>query len=211
MVGEELPAPDPELQLFVNRNFSTTTRNRSGGRQHFWALTICAHCRRWAPTTKVFACCQMGAHHREVVLVDVKGARESVGILCPNSEQLVQKTTRVLPPVKGLELGTIVDLDPDSTVKVDDRVTFVVSCEDCAGLSLGHCIDKGHVQLVGFSWVATCTGGVSLCVLKNVSAVCCSLLTLLVVFLAVGLDHWVALRPRPSLLDISLRGLPRVP
>lgn len=93
----------------------------------------------------------MGAHHREVVLVDVDGARESVGVLCPASEQLVQKTTRVLPPVKGLELGAIVDLDPDSTVKVDDRVTFVVSCQECAGLSLGHCIDKGHVQLVGAS------------------------------------------------------------
>lgn len=92
----------------------------------------------------------MGAHHREVVLVDAKGARESVGVLCPASEQLVQKTTRVLPPdVKGLELGTIVDLDPDSTVRVDDRVTFAVSCLECAGLSLGHCIDKGHAQLVG--------------------------------------------------------------
>lgn len=92
----------------------------------------------------------MKAHHREVVLVDRKGARESVGILRPASEQLLRKTTRVLPPVKGLELGTIVDLDPDNTVKVDDRVTFVVSCEECAGLSLGHCMEKGHAQLVGF-------------------------------------------------------------
>lgn len=150
MAGPALPAPDPELQLFVKRNLSTTTRSLSGGRQYFWALSICAHCRRWAPTTKVFACCQMGAHHREVVLVDVQGARESVGILCPASEQLVQKTTRALPPVQGLELGTIVDLDPDSRVKVDDRVTFVVSCEECAGLSLGHCIDRGHILLVGF-------------------------------------------------------------
>lgn len=149
MVGAALAAPDSELQQFVNRNLSTTSRSRSGGRQYFWALSICAHCRRWAPTTKVFACCQMGAHHREVVLVDVQGARESVGILCPASEQLVQKT-RVLPPVRGLELGTIVDLDPDSTCEVDDRVTFVVSCEECAGLSLGHCMERGHVQLVGF-------------------------------------------------------------
>lgn len=150
MVGAALTAPDSELQQFVNRNLSTTTRKGSGGRQYFWAISICAHCRRWSPTTNVFACCQMGAHHREVVLVDAQGARESVGILCPASEQLIQKTTRVLPPMKGLELGTIVDLDPDSTVKVDDRVTFVVSCQECAGLSLGHCLDRGHVQLVSF-------------------------------------------------------------
>lgn len=148
MGGPPLAGPDSELKLFISRNLSATTRKPS--RQLFWALSICAHCRRWAPSTKVFACCQMRAHHREVVLVDVQGARESVGILCPSSEQLVQRTSGVLPPLEGLQEGTFVDLDPDSTVMVDDRVTFVVSCEECAGLSLGHCIDRGHVQLVGF-------------------------------------------------------------
>ncbi len=139
---------DSELQQFVNRNLSTDRVRRSSTRQ-YWALTICAHCRRWAPTTKVLACCQMGAHHREVMLVDARGARESIGVLTPASEQLVHRTTHVLPAARGqLRLGTIVDLDPDSTVKVDERVTFIVSCEDCAGLSLGECIDKGHTQLV---------------------------------------------------------------
>ena len=145
---------DSELQQFVNRNLSTNRARKSGARQHYWALTICAHCRRWAPATKVLACCKMGAHHREVKLVDARGARESIGIMCPASEQLVHKTTRALPTTsssadgKKLELGTIVDLDPDSRVKVDERVTFIVSCEECAGLSLGECIDKGHNQLV---------------------------------------------------------------
>ena len=146
---------DSELQQFVNRNLSTNRARKSGARHHYWALTICAHCRRWAPATKVLACCKMGAHHREVKLVDARGARESIGIMCPASEQLVHKTTRALPTTssssadgKKLELGTIVDLDPDSRVKVDERVTFIVSCEECAGLSLGECIDKGHNQLV---------------------------------------------------------------
>jgi len=142
---------DSELQQFVNRNLSTNRARRSSTRQYYWGLTICAHCRRWAPTTKVLACCQMGAHHREVKLVDARGARQSIGVLTPASEQLVHRTTHVLPASRGkLRLGTIVDLDPDSTVKVDERVTFIVGCEECAGLSLGECIDKGHNQLVSF-------------------------------------------------------------
>lgn len=134
-----------ENQLFVNRNLSTLGR-KSAQRRHFWAMSICGHCRCHAPTTKVFTCYGMKAHHREVVSVDAQGARESVGILSPRSEQLMLKK-HVLP--EAPQAGTVVDLDPNSTVEPDDKVTFLLSCEGCAGLPLGECINKrGHVQQV---------------------------------------------------------------
>lgn len=142
-----------ENQLFVNRNLSTLGR-KSAQRRHFWAMSICGHCRGHAPTTKVFTCYRMRAHHREVVSVDAQGARESVGILSPASEQLMHKN-HVLPVTQ--QLGTIVDLDPNSTVEADDKVTFLVSCEECAGLPLRECIEKeGHVQQVCSYFVCMC-------------------------------------------------------
>lgn len=138
-------ADTSENQQFVNRNLSTLGR-KSGQRPHFWAMSICGHCRCHAPTTKVFTCYGMKAHHREVVSVDAQGARESVGILSPGSELLMLKD-HALPA--SPQAGTVVDLDPNSKVEPDDKVTFLVSCEECAGLPLGECINKaGHVQQV---------------------------------------------------------------
>lgn len=145
-----------ENQLFVNRNLSTLGR-KSAQRRHFWAMSICSHCRCHAPSTKVFTCYRMKAHHREVVSVDAQGARESVGVVSPDSEQLLLKH-RVLPVEH--RAGMIVDLDPNSSVEADDKVTFLVSCEECAGLPLGECVEKGgHIQQVcpGGMMVCTCT------------------------------------------------------
>lgn len=141
----EVAAGASENQLFLNRNLSTLGR-KSAQRRQFWAMSICGHCRCHAPATNVFTCYRMKAHHREVLSVDAQGARESVGILSPDSEQLMIKNN-VLPGAH--QAGTFVDLDPNSTVEADDNVTFLVSCEGCAGLPLGECIDKGgHMQQV---------------------------------------------------------------
>ena len=87
----------------------------------------------------MFACYGKLAHHREVVLVDGHGARESVGVLCDGQDG-------VPSPAEGA-LGTIEDLDLKYVA--DRRVRCMVSCELCAGLPLGGCIDRGHQQQVG--------------------------------------------------------------
>ncbi|CAM9626658.1 unnamed protein product [Ectocarpus sp. 12 AP-2014] len=107
-------------------------------------MAPCSFCRsqRVASSNGVFACYKMNAHHREVELVDTEGARDGVGILSARSE--LQKN-HVLPK-QTERLGTFGDLDPDSTLNSGDGVTFIVSCDECAGFSLGLCIDKGHCQ-----------------------------------------------------------------
>ncbi|CAM9700181.1 unnamed protein product [Ectocarpus sp. 4 AP-2014] len=107
-------------------------------------MAPCSFCRsqRVASSNGVFACYKMNAHHREVELVDAEGARDGVGILSARSE--LQKN-HVLPK-QTERLGTFGDLDPDSTLNSGDGVTFIVSCDECAGFSLGLCIDKGHCQ-----------------------------------------------------------------
>ncbi|CAM9254712.1 unnamed protein product [Ectocarpus sp. 6 AP-2014] len=107
-------------------------------------MVPCSFCRsqRVASSNGVFACYKMNAHHREVELVDAEGARDGVGILSARSE--LQKN-HVLPK-QTERLGTFGDLDPDSTLNSGDGVTFIVSCDECAGFSLGLCIDKGHCQ-----------------------------------------------------------------
>lgn len=130
------PAPLEHRKLVELDEKSGTLQN---SRRNYWALTICAHCRDYTSSTCVFACYGKLAHHREVVLVDGHGARESVGVLCDGQQG-------VPSPAEGV-LGTIEDLDLEYVV--DRRVKCMVSCELCAGLPLGGCIDRGHQQQVG--------------------------------------------------------------
>ncbi|CAN0111164.1 unnamed protein product, partial [Hapterophycus canaliculatus] len=106
----------------------------------------CKHCRDFSTSTGVFACYGTKAHHREVVLVDAEGARDSVGILSSGSEHRLIENN-ILPAGKQEE-GKIVDLDPDSSLQADDDIYCVISCEQCAGFPLGYCIDEGHIQQV---------------------------------------------------------------
>ncbi|CAN0259788.1 unnamed protein product, partial [Ectocarpus sp. 8 AP-2014] len=122
-----------------------SSSSRSNGSAHrWWRMAPCSFCRsqRVASSNGVFACYKMNAHHREVELVDAEGARDGVGILSARSE--LQKN-HVLPK-QTERLGTFGDLDPDSTLNSGDGVTFIVSCDECVGFSLGLCIDKGHCQ-----------------------------------------------------------------
>ncbi|CAM9158585.1 unnamed protein product [Ectocarpus sp. 12 AP-2014] len=123
---------------------SSSSISSNGSAQRWWRMAPCSFCRsqRVANSNEVFACYKMNAHHREVELVDAEGARDGVGILSARSE--LQKN-HVLPK-QTERLGTFGDLDPDSTLNSGDGVTFIVSCDECAGFSLGLCIDKGHCQ-----------------------------------------------------------------
>lgn len=114
-----------------------TSTCQQSSRRKYWALTICAHCRDYTTSTCVFTCYGKLAHHREVVLVDGHGARESVGVLCDGQDGV--------PPPEGT-LGTIEDLDLEYVA--DRRVRCMVSCQQCAGLPLGRCVDAGHHQQV---------------------------------------------------------------
>lgn len=130
------PAPLEHRRLLALQDDEEFTCQQSS-RRKYWALTICAHCRDYTTSTCVFACYGKLAHHREVVLVDGRGARESVGVLCDGQEGV--------PRPEGT-LGTIEDLDRKY---VGDRgVRCVVSCQLCAGLPLGRCVDAGHHQQV---------------------------------------------------------------
>eukprot|EP00904_Undaria_pinnatifida_P009273 jgi/Undpi1/5476/HiC_scaffold_2.g00755.m1 len=126
-------SPSPHRKLV---ELDEKSGNLQSSRRNYWALTICAHCRDYTSSTCVFACYGKLAHHREVVLVDGHGARESVGVLCDGQDG-------VPSPAEGA-LGTIEDLDLKYVA--DRRVRCMVSCELCAGLPLGGCIDRGHQQ-----------------------------------------------------------------
>lgn len=108
--------------------------------RYFWALTVCAHCRDYTSCTCVFTCYTKIAHHREVMLVDSSGAREGVAVLSEGQD---------LPLPVG-NLGKILVLDQNVVDNVGVRC--VVSCEACAGLPLGGCIDAEHEQQVTTNW-----------------------------------------------------------
>lgn len=99
-----------------------------------WALTSCAHCRDYKHSACVLSCYGKVAHHREVVLVNDAGARESIGLLSEGQG----------PPPTGV-LGRRVVLDQAA---IDDGVICIVSCPSCAGQPLGSCMDAGHEQQV---------------------------------------------------------------
>lgn len=142
-------SPAAEVALAAAAAAPSTTRSSCrlilGGSnepncRYFWALTICAHCRDYTSCTCVFTCYSKVAHHREVVLVDGSGAREGVAVLSEGQD---------LPLPVG-NLGKIMVLDQNMIDNVGVRC--VVSCEACAGLPLGGCIDAGHEQQVNMNW-----------------------------------------------------------
>lgn len=138
------PAPLEHRRLLALDDKSTCQQS---SRRNYWALTICAHCRDYTTSTCVFTCYDKVAHHREVMLVDGRGARESVGVLCDGQDGV--------PPPEGT-LGTIEDLDRE--YDADREVRCMVSCQQCAGLPLGRCVDAGHhqqVRLLCLFFVAT--------------------------------------------------------
>lgn len=140
-----MTSPAAEVALAATAAAPLTTRSSSrlilGGSnepncRYYWALTVCAHCRDYTSCTCTFTCYSKIAHHREVVLVDGSGAREGVAVLSEGQD---------LPLPVG-NLGKIMVLDQNVIDSVGVRC--VVSCEACAGLPLGGCIDAGHEQQV---------------------------------------------------------------